>query len=109
METEIGGNAFKGCVNVNAQTGNIARTFNQQICWVDPVTTVGTPPPPSDCDTDGDGTLDAVKATGWQGGDCETPVSPLTLCNAVADCPNALNLCQSAQAGTCSATAGTCS
>ena len=94
-------------VSINAQTGTVTRTFNQQICWVDPVT--GGASPPNDCDTDGDGMVDAVMAVGWQGGDCETPVSPLTLCKAVADCSDALNLCQSAQMGDCDAAAETCS
>ena len=96
METEIGGTSFKGCVSSNAQTGAVANTFNQQICYTD-VTTgmVGT----------------ITCAAGFDaGGVCDTQVSPLTLCTSNADCTGAMsgNLCGMASTATCGTATGTC-
>ena len=100
METEIGGTTFKGCVSSNAQTGAVANTFNQQICYTD--VTTGTVMV---------GATTVTCATGFDaGGVCDTQISPLTLCTTNADCTGAMsgNLCGRASTATCGATTGTC-
>ena len=103
METEIGGSTFKGCVSVNAQTGAVARTFNQQICYNDDA---------GSCDHDNDpATANAADTpSSWDGGlGCETPQSPLVLCTTNAECGTTDVVCAAAQTGGCGSTTGQCS
>ena len=101
MEQEIGGDSFKGCVGINAQTGGVARTFSASICYDDAVNV---------CDHDNDTTTAnaADTASTWQGGaGCETLQTPIKLCTANAECGTTDVVCASAQMGDCQA-AGTC-
>ena len=111
MTQEIGGETFKGCFSVSARDSAVITTFNMQVCVSDPVTTGASPP--NDCDTNGDGTLDSVKAAGIQGGSCETAAASIERCTTNADCVaefGAEHTCtSSASQGLCSAAAGTCS
>ena len=100
MEGEIGGQTFKGCYGINASTNASVTTFNSKLCYNDPVSGSAS----NDCDTDGDGTNDAIKSTGFQGGDCETRVAGLASCVANSDCGTTNVVCASAQNGICQTT-----
>lgn len=100
MKTEIGGDDFKGCVQVNAVNGAVARTFSANVCYSDDN---------SACDVDNDSSTPAVAdtASSWDGGPgCETLQTPLQLCTTNAECGATDVVCASAQNGTCAS--GSC-
>jgi len=109
LEADIGGDEFKGCYSVNARDGSVASTFSQRLCANDPDTMSATP----DCDTDGDGTNDAVKSPGVQGGNCETLAARIENCNTDAECQTEFGgmafACAQNNMGECDPSDGTCS
>ena len=103
METEIGGESFKGCYTANASTGAIGSTFNASTCF-----TEGMASQMHDGTTCGAGAMSSTVGTIDP---CDTAALPTTRCNATADCTAAGvgNICNTTgQTGTCAA-AGTCS
>ena len=104
METEIGGERFKGCYTANASTGAITSSFNNPICF-----TEGMASQMHDGTTCGAGTMSSTVGTIDP---CDTLATPITRCTATADCTGAGvgDICNTTgQTGTCSTTAGTCS
>lgn len=97
METDIGGETYKGCVSSNSGTGTVARTININTCYDDGgAIMVGL----VTCTTGDDSSTEIG---------CETQSSPLVRCTTATECTDAgHDYCIGGKTGECDPTAATC-